>query len=87
MGEWIGTDGALPALAGAARSYWLGVFPDACREVRVWRTHAAKIPDPALRRLALRAHLEKRGNLEGAAAFAAFTQPAGRHAAVRAIVA
>lgn len=87
MGGWIGTDGALPALAGAARSYWLGVFPDACREVRSWRARAAEIPDPALRRIALQAHREKRGNLEGAAAFAAFAQPAGRHAAVRAVVA
>lgn len=87
MGEWIGIDGALPALAGAARSYWLDVFPDACREVRIWRARAQEIPDPALRRIALRAHSEKRGNLEGAAAFAAFVPPAGRHAAVRAVVA
>lgn len=87
MGEWIGTDGALPALAGAARSYWLDVFPDACREVRIWRARAREIPDPALRRIALQAHGEKRGNLEGAAAFAAFAEPAGRHAAVRAVVA
>jgi tetraprenyl-beta-curcumene synthase len=87
VGEWIGTDGALPTLARAARSYWLGVFPDACREIRVWRARAAEIPDPALRRIALHAHGEKRGNLEGAAAFAAFTQPAGRHAAMRAVVA
>ena len=87
MGEWIRTDGALPALAGAARNYWLGVFPDACREVRIWRARAQEIPDPALRRIALQAHSEKRGNLEGAAAFAAFAQPAGRHAAVRAVVA
>jgi tetraprenyl-beta-curcumene synthase len=87
MGEWIGTDGALPALAGAARSYWLDVFPDTCREVRSWRARAQEIPDPALRRIALQAHGEKRGNLEGAAAFAAFAEPAGRHAAVRAVVA
>ena len=87
MGEWIGTGGALPALAGAARSYWLGVFPDACRELRAWRARAGEIPDPTLRRLALQAHDEKRGNLEGAAAFAAFAQPAGRHFAVRAVVA
>ncbi len=37
--------------------------------------------------IALRAHSEKRGNLEGAAAFAAFVRPAGRHATVRAVVA
>jgi tetraprenyl-beta-curcumene synthase len=87
VGERIGTDGALPALAAAARSYWLGVFPDACREIRIWRAQAEEIPDPTLRRLALEAHVKKRGNLEGAAAFAAFAQPAGRHAAVRAVVA
>jgi tetraprenyl-beta-curcumene synthase len=87
VGEWIGTDGALSALAGAARSYWLGVFPDVCREVRIWHARAQEIPDPALRRIALQAHSEKRGNLEGAAAFAAFAQPTGRHAAVRAVVA
>ncbi|HEY2537077.1 MAG TPA: DUF2600 family protein [Solirubrobacteraceae bacterium] len=87
MGEWIGTDGALPALAGAAGSYWLSVFPDACREVRVWRARAQEIPDPDLRRIALQAHSEKRGNLEGAAAFAAFVKPAGRHDTVRAVVA
>jgi tetraprenyl-beta-curcumene synthase len=80
-------NGALPALAGAARSYWLGVFPDVCREVRAWRARAREIPDPALRRIALRAHGEKRGNLEGAAAFAAFAHPPGRHAAIRAVVA
>jgi tetraprenyl-beta-curcumene synthase len=87
VGEWIGTGGTLPALAGAARNYWLGVFPDACREVRTWHARAQEIPDPILRRIALQAHSEKRGNLEGAAAFAAFAQPPARHAAVRAVVA
>lgn len=74
------------AFARAAASYWLGVFSDACREARAWRGHAAGIPDPALRRLALEAHDEKRGNLEGAAAFAAFVRPSERPAAVSALV-
>jgi tetraprenyl-beta-curcumene synthase len=77
----------LPVLAGAARSYWLSVFPDACREARAWRMRASMIPDPGLRRLALETHGGKRSNLEGAAAFAAFVQPAGRHATVRALIA
>jgi tetraprenyl-beta-curcumene synthase len=47
---------------------------------------ASAIPDPGLRRLALQAHGDKRGNLEGAAAFAAFVRPPGRQAAVRALV-
>ena len=72
---------------GMASSYWLSVFPDACREVRAWRTRASEIPDPVLRALALEAHCEKRGNLEGAAAFAAFAQPPNRRAAVRTLVA
>ena len=74
-------------LVGAARSYWLSVFPNACREARAWRMRASTIPDPALRRLALETHGGKRGNLEGAAAFAAFVRPAGRHATVRALIA
>jgi tetraprenyl-beta-curcumene synthase len=77
----------LPALAGATRSYWLSVFPDACREARAWRMRASMIPDPGLRRLALETHVRKRGNLEGAAAFAAFVQPASRYATVRALIA
>lgn len=87
MGGWIGTDGALTLLASAAGRYWLGVFPDVRRETRIWRGRARRIPDPALRRLALRAHGEKGGNLEGAAAFATFAHPGGRRAAVRAAVA
>ncbi len=77
----------MPVLAEAAGNYWLNVFPDACREVRTWRTLAGEIPDLALRRIALEAHCDKRGNLEGATAFAAFAQPGARHAVVRALVA
>jgi tetraprenyl-beta-curcumene synthase len=85
VGGWIGSDQA--AFACAAGSYWLSVFPGARREVRAWQIQAYGIPDPMLRRLALQAHDSKRGNLEGAAAFAAFVEPARRHATIRALVA
>jgi tetraprenyl-beta-curcumene synthase len=52
--------------------YWTGVFPLIRRELRQWRARAGAIPDPALRGLAFEAHGAKRGNLEGAAAFAVF---------------
>ena len=78
------------ALAGtfsaAARRYWLGVFPHVRREVSRWRERAAEIPDPVLRSLALQAQ-GKQGNVEGAAAFAAFAPRAERAALVRAVVA
>jgi tetraprenyl-beta-curcumene synthase len=57
--------------AQAAFSYWTGVFPRVSLNVARWRRQARQIPDPQLRQLALEA-LEKRGNIEGAAAFAAF---------------
>jgi tetraprenyl-beta-curcumene synthase len=77
------------ALAGAfstaARRYWLSVFPQVRHELRHWRERAGEIPDPILRRLALDAQ-RKRGNVEGAAAFAAFTPRGNRAALVRAAV-
>jgi tetraprenyl-beta-curcumene synthase len=74
------------AFADAARRYWLNVFPQVCRELSYWRERAGAIPDPVLRRLALEAQRE-RGNVEGAAAFAAFAPRRHRAAAVRALVA
>jgi len=71
---------------GAARRYWTGVFPHVRRELEHWRERAREIPDPVLRRLALHAQ-RKRGNLEGAAAFAAFAPRADRAAVLRAAVA
>ncbi|MGA9876590.1 MAG: DUF2600 family protein [Solirubrobacteraceae bacterium] len=55
----------------AAFSYWVTVFPRVCVHIARWRRLALRIPDPVLRHLALEA-LAKRGNIEGAAAFAAF---------------
>jgi tetraprenyl-beta-curcumene synthase len=70
----------------ATHAYWTGVFPQVARELAVWRERAGEIPDPMLRAQALEA-LAKRGNMEGAAAFATFAPRAHRAAVVRATVA
>jgi tetraprenyl-beta-curcumene synthase len=75
------------AFAGAARRYWLGVFPHVRHEASQWRRRAAEITDPVLRRAALGNLNEGRLHLEGAAAFAAFVPVARRAAVVRAQVA
>jgi tetraprenyl-beta-curcumene synthase len=81
-------DGLLTALVFvvAALRYWLLVFPRVSSELRHWRQSAARISDPALRRLALAA-LRKRGNMEGAAAFAATVRFGARRDVVQALVA
>jgi tetraprenyl-beta-curcumene synthase len=70
----------------AASRYWLTVFPRARWGLRHWRDRAGQIPDPTLRQLALDS-LRESGNIEGAAAFAAFAPRAHRGAVVRALVA
>jgi tetraprenyl-beta-curcumene synthase len=72
------------SFVGAARRYWLGVFPRVCLERRRRRARATQIPDPLLRRTALDAQ-RKWGNVEGAAAFAAFVPRRHRVAAARAM--
>jgi tetraprenyl-beta-curcumene synthase len=79
-----GRRGTLPlarSFAGAARDYWLEVFPCVKRELARWQELARSIPDPRLRELALDTQRGERGNLEGAAAFAVLV-PHGRRAAV-----
>jgi tetraprenyl-beta-curcumene synthase len=73
------------AFAGAARRYWLGVFPRVCAERRRREAHAQEIPDQLLRQVVVDA-LRKWGNIEGASAFAAFVPRRRRAAAVRAMV-
>lgn len=63
--------------ARAAFTYWTGVFPRVCAHIARWRGAAQRIPDPHLRRLTL-ASLAKRGNIEGAAAFATLAPRAHR---------
>ena len=72
------------SFVGAARRYWLGVFPRVCIERRRRRARALQIPDPLLRATALDAQ-RKWGNVEGAAAFAAFVPARHRAAAARAM--
>ena len=66
--------------------YWLLVVPKARREVSRWRTRAAEIPDPTLRRVAMATLTEKALNCEGAAVFAVFAPRARRAATIRALV-
>jgi tetraprenyl-beta-curcumene synthase len=72
--------------ARAARTYWASVFPQVRQELAHWHERAREIDDAALRAQALEA-LEKRGNMEGAAAFATFVGREHRQAVVRATVA
>jgi tetraprenyl-beta-curcumene synthase len=74
------------AFVSAALRYWLTVFPLVALELRHWRRSAVRIADPHLRRLAL-ASLAKRGNMEGAAAFATFVPWRARGSVIRALVA
>jgi tetraprenyl-beta-curcumene synthase len=67
--------------------YWLTVYPLVRWHTRRWRRRAAAIPDPMLRQIALNTHRAEGGNLEGAAAFAAFAPLRRRAAVVRASVA
>jgi hypothetical protein len=75
------------AFAGASGRYWLDVYPRVCAEVRCWQARAEQIPDRDLRRLALENLRAERGNLDGAAAFAAFVPREHRGSAIRAQVA
>ncbi len=69
----------------AALRFWLIVFPSVCRELRRLRQSAREIPDTVLRGLALAA-LDERGNIEGAAAFAAFVPARQRSTVIRGLV-
>ena len=82
--------GARLALAGAfalaALRYWLSIFPGVCVQLRTAARRAGAIPDPALRGAALHA-LSKRGNIEGAAAFAVLAPWRVQPHALRALIA
>jgi tetraprenyl-beta-curcumene synthase len=75
------------AFPSAARCYWCSIFPYVRSEIRYWRKRAKKIPDPALRALALETQHAKRGNVEGAVAFATFVPRTYRTVVVRVITA
>lgn len=67
--------------------YWVCIYPVIAGELRQWRARAGAIPDPSLRALAFEAHGTKRGNLEGAAAFAVFVPRRFRRVVASALVA
>lgn len=67
--------------------YWLTIYPQAARELKRWRRHAAEIPDPTLRAQALASLDDKRRHAEGAAAFAVLSPRAERTRVVRLLVA
>ena len=73
------------SFAGAARRYWMGVFPGVCAERRRREARAQQIPDALLQRVVVDA-LRKWGNIEGASAFAAFAPRRRRAPAARAMV-
>ncbi len=83
VGERVALAALFPRAAGA---YWTGVFPQVVRELARWQERAYEIHDPVLQAQALQA-LAKRGNMEGAAAFATFAPRKHRAAVVRATVA
>ncbi len=85
-GHRVGRLSLFGAFASAAARYWLTVFPRVTLELRHWRRSANRIADPRLRQLAL-ASLGKRGNMEGAAAFATFAPWQQRGIVIRALVA
>lgn len=77
----------LLAFADFACRYWLLAYPRARRAVHRYAREAAAIPDLRLRRAAVETLAEERGNLEGAAVFAAFTPRRYRAAAIEVLVA
>ena len=81
------TIGRAATFAGAARCYWLEIFPVARRELREWRRRAEASAEPGLRRDALLALEAKSGNAEGLAAFAVLAPRTHRRAVVRAVIA
>src|SRR6185312_11107370 len=70
-----------------ALRYWLLAFPQARRAVERCARGAAGVPDERLRRAAVKTLAEERGNLEGAAAFAAFTPRRHRRSVIEVLVA
>lgn len=79
--------GSAGLFAGAARRYWLQVFPAARSAQRRLRARAESIPDPLLRRDALVAHRDKRSNSEGLAALAVLAPSPRRAELARSLLA
>jgi len=72
--------------ADFALRYWLLAFPHARRAVERCARCADAMPEQLLRHAAVETIAHERGNLEGAAAFAAYTPRRSRRAAIEAVV-
>jgi len=79
--------GSARVFVGAARRYWLGVFPAARSTQRRLLARAEAIPDPLLRADALAAHRDKGSNSEGLAAMAVLAPSERRSPVARSLVA
>jgi tetraprenyl-beta-curcumene synthase len=79
--------GSARLFAGAARRYWIQVFPAARSQQRRLLAHARSIPDPILREDALTSHHDKGSNSEGLAALAVLAPSAHRAEIARSLVA
>jgi tetraprenyl-beta-curcumene synthase len=75
------------ALVCAHARYWSSVAPLVRSHLRRWETHAAEIPDPSLRSLALGKLANERFNVEVAAMIATVAPARRRERTVEAIVA
>lgn len=78
--------GSVRLFAGAARSYWLEVFPAVRSAQRRLLARAERIPDPLLRDAALASHRDKVSNSEGLAALAVLAPAEHRAAVTRSLV-
>jgi tetraprenyl-beta-curcumene synthase len=78
---------AMWALACAHARYWSSVAPQVRSHLWRWETHAAEIPDPRLRSLALGKLANERFNVEVAAMIATVAPARHRERTVEAIVA
>lgn len=74
------------AFVDFALRYWLLAFPSARRAMRRCVSCADAVPDEVLRTAAVETLSEERGNLEGAAAFAAYTARCHRQSVIEALV-
>jgi tetraprenyl-beta-curcumene synthase len=72
--------------ACATHKYWASMFPQVSRELAHWHERACETADPTLHAHAPQC-AGKRGNMEGAAAFATFVAREHRAAVMRATVA
>lgn len=75
------------ALLRVQWAYWLGIYPQARRELVAWELRARRMPHGVLREHALRKLASERLNAEGAALFAVLAPRRQRRRVVRLLVA